>query len=135
MKNLFLLFLSLFLYVKSSGQIKIKGRVLSITIKELSEVTPHKIISENYPTMAFFHLSDKKFFVNGSVNSPVYKLGDKDTVTINGEMVISYLSTINNELKMIAASEINGSPNKIKIAIFDMGGDKRYVEYLCKIGN
>lgn len=133
MKNLLVLLLILITF-QSVGQIKLRGRVLSVTTKELCDTLPHKVIKFTTPTMAFFHLSDEKFFINGSFSTPIYELFDKDTTTIDGSLIISYYSIIKEKVKLVVASEVMNEKDVIEIAIFDMNGDKRYVEYLCRIG-
>lgn len=123
------------LQTQTNAQIQIKGKILSVSNKEFIENSSHKILSTQNPKNTTFYLSDEKFIIKNPNKTITYRLSEKDTVSISGEMVISYLTIFNNQLKMIAASEISGEPNKIKIAIFNMEGDQKFIEYLCEIKN
>ena len=135
MKKLFLILSAVALSYITSAQIQLRGRVVSISKKQITD-SGNITLSKNYPLHIFFTLSDDKFTVNNMVNGFKYRLFDKDTATINGEMVISYMAKIRKDIKLIAASEINGCPNYIKIAVFSFmdAGGPYYVEYLVRVG-
>ena len=133
MKKLFLILSAVTLSYITSAQIQIRGKVLSISKKQISD-TGNITISTQYPMYTSFILSDKMFLVDNTVRGFRYRLFDKDTATINNEMVVSYMATIGNDTKLVAASEINGCRDCIKIAVFDFTGNTYFIEYLVHIG-
>lgn len=132
-----LLILSLFILLSqiTFSQIQIKGRVKTITKFEVNDEGVHKVISETFPTQSFFHLSDEKFFVNGTVRTPVYKLFDKDTTRIYGDLVISYYSFVKDKMYLIAAREDVTQPNTIILAVIPFLEPSKYVEFNLKVAN
>lgn len=117
------------------SQIQIKGRVKSITKFEVNDEGKHKVISETFPKQSFFHLSDEKFFVNGTIRTPVYKLFDKDTTTIHGDLVISYYSSVKDKIYLIAAREDVTQPNTIILAVIPFLEPSKYIEFNLKVAN
>ena len=133
MKKLFLILSAVTLSYITSAQIQLRGKVVSISKKQLSD-TGNITVSSYYPLHTLFILSDEKFIVDNMVNGFKYRLSDKDTATMNGEMVISYMAQIGKNTKLLAASEINGCPDYIKIAVFEFTDSNHFTEYLVRIG-
>lgn len=113
--------------------IQLRGKVVSISRMKILEKGGDTTISVEYPFYTSFLLRDDRFLVKNISNAYGYKLFDKDTAKINGDWVISYMAESGKNLYLLAASEINGCPDHIIIAVFPFTGSLYFTEYLVKI--
>jgi hypothetical protein len=133
MKTFLFILFSFFLITNGFSQIQIKGRVLSVTNFEINKDGESILKKRTYPSEAFFHLSEQKFFVVGSFRSHVYELFDKDTATLNGQLTVSFFTSRNKKMYVIGIRELDGERDKLSLAIFSMSDPIKYTEYLLKI--
>lgn len=131
-KIVFALLICLSFSCSYSQRIQLKGKIVCISKKQIVD-TGNVTLSVDCPMHTFFTLSDEKLIIDNLTKPIRYRLFAKDTITINNEMVISYLSDFGDRLKLIAVSEISGNPNHIKLAIFPFTGSLYYTEYLLRL--
>ena len=119
-------------YITTAQEVQVRGKVVSVSKKQMAD-TGNITIKTYYPLHTAVILSDRKLAIDDMKNTVIYHLFDKDTAKIDGSWVISYMAKRGGKLRMIAASEINGCPGHIKIAIFLLDDKNYYMEYLVRV--
>jgi len=127
MKKLTLTAIAALISCIAFAQIEIRGRVTQVNRCELLDSGGYKIVKTIFPSIqTSIRINDNELVIMNDTRRR-YELSDKIVDSSNNQLAIHYMSTFNKKLVMVAVMECGEG---MKIGIFSMEGDTKFIEYI-----